>query len=326
MDFILRQTVIYSVPILLVALGGVFAERSGIINLALEGTMIFGSFSGVLFLRIVQDKELFYSEGAQLFLVLAVILSALSGALFSMLLSFAAVTLSSNQTISGTALNMLSPGIVLLAGDIFVGQAIFSLSKGDSASWFMLRTYREDFFSDIFISKNYLTTYISIGLFIALSVIMYKTRFGLRLRACGENTNAADSAGINVRRMRYAGTLISGALAGIGGFVYALTMANCSSTGDVSGLGFLGLAVTIFGNWKPWSVALASLCFGFFKCISSAYSTLDINGDGVFLLSEIGINRNLYRIIPYLFTLAVLIFVSRKSEGPKLSGVPYDKS
>ena len=158
-------------------------------------------------------------------------------------------------------------------------------------------------------------------------MLLYKTKFGLRLRACGENPQAADSLGINVVKMRYAGVSISGALAGMGGFVYALTTANCSSNGDVAGFGFLALAVMIFGNWKPGNIAMASLLFGLFKCIAAAYTTIDINGDGVFWLAEIGISSHVYRMLPYLVTLLVLIITSirkkRENQPPANLGLPY---
>ena len=172
----------------------------------------------------------------------------------------------------------------------------------------------------------YLATYVCIILFVILSIILYKTRFGLRLRACGENPQAADSLGINVYKMRYIGTTISGALAGMGGFVYALTTANCSSNGDVAGFGFLALAVMIFGNWRPLNIAGASLLFGLFKCIAAAYSSIDINGDGVYWLAEIGISSHLYRMLPYIITMLVLAFTSKKSRAPKAEGIPYDKA
>ena len=178
---------------------------------------------------------------------------------------------------------------------------------------------------ETFLNKVYLATYVCILLFVVLSVLLYTTRFGLRLRACGENPQAADSLGINVYKMRYIGTTISGALAGMGGFVYALTTANCTANGDVAGFGFLALAVMIFGNWKPLNIALASLLFGLFKCVAAAYSTLDINGDGIFLLKELGISTHLYRMLPYLVTLVVLAFTSKKSRAPKAEGIPYDK-
>ena len=128
--------------------------------------------------------------------------------------------------------------------------------------------------------------------------------------------------GINVYVMRYAGTTISGALAGMGGFVYALTTANCASTGDVAGFGFLALAVMIFGNWKPLNIAGAALLFGLFKCIAASYASIDINGDGVFLLAELGISPHFYRMLPYIITLVVLAFTSKKSRAPQGGGHP----
>jgi len=208
------------------------------------------------------------------------------------------------------------------------------MATGDSASWFMLKKAhfgygRKDemgFLGDTFLNKVYIATYICILVYVILSVILYKTKFGLRLRSCGENPQAADSLGINVYKMRYSGVLISGALAGMGGFVYALTTANCSSNGDVAGFGFLALAVMIFGNWKPLNTAGAALLFGMFKCIAASYSSLDINGDGIYFLKELGINPNFYRLLPYLITLIVLAFTSKNSRAPKAEGIPYDKS
>ncbi len=334
MSFLIQQTIIYTVPLLIVALAGIFAERSGVINLALEGTMIFGAFIGVLFINISQANGWFERENAQLLLILTMAVSALFGALFSLLLSFAAVNMKANQTISGTALNMLSPALTLFFISVITGQNVLSMYEGDAASWFMLKrsdfgfsqTESLNFFESTFLIRNYLTTYICIALYIILSIILYRTRFGLRLRSCGENPHASDSLGINVKKMRYIGTTISGALAGVGGFVFTLTTANASATGDVAGFGFLALAVMIFGNWNPLSVAGAAFLFGLFKCIAAAYATIDINGDGVFTLAQLGISTNLYRMLPYIITLVVLAFTSKHSRAPKAEGVPYDKS
>ena len=131
---------------------------------------------------------------------------------------------------------------------------------------------------------------------------------------------------INVYKMRYAGVSIGGALAGMGGFVYALTTTNCTSTGEVAGFGFLALAVMIFGNWKPLNIAGASILFGLFKCIAASYASLDINGDGVYALANIGISPHFYRMLPYLITIIVLAFTSKSSRAPKAEGIPYDKS
>ena len=340
MTFLIQQTLIYAVPLMIVALAGVFAERSGIINLALEGIMIFGAFIGVRFVRVMQQAEVFqaaYDAGnwiaLQGFELLAMLVAAIFGAIFSLLLSFASINLRADQTIGGTALNLLAPALVLFLIRIIANQNTLQMASGDSASWFMLKrsTFGIDrradvgFFTDTFLLKVYIATYICIILFIILSILLYKTKFGLRLRACGENPQAADSLGINVYRMRYAGTTISGALAGMGGFVYALTTTNCAADGSVAGFGFLALAVMIFGNWKPFNIAWSALLFGLFKCIAAAYSSIDINGDGVFLLAELGISSHLYRMLPYLITLIVLAFTSKSSRAPKAEGIPYDK-
>lgn len=341
MTFLIQQTLLYAIPLMIVALAGVFAERSGIINLALEGIMIFGAFMGVLFVRLLQSSEAITAlrtaknwlalQGIE---VLAMLVAAACGAVFSLLLSFASINLRADQTIGGTALNLLAPAFVLFFIRIIANQNTLQMLTGDSADWFMIKKttlgFDKDadlgFFGNTFLHKVYLATYLCIILFVILSILLYKTRFGLRLRSCGENPQASDSLGINVTKMRYAGTTISGALAGMGGFVYALTTANCASTGDVAGFGFLALAVMIFGNWKPLNIACSSLLFGLFKCVAAAYYSIDINGDGVYLLAELGISSHFYRMLPYLITLIVLAFTSKNSRAPKAEGIPYDKS
>ena len=313
MTFLIQQTLIYAVPLMIVALAGVFAERSGIINLALEGIMIFGAFAGVLFVNLTQQAGVFDAAKAndnylalQGFMLLAMLVAAILGALFSLLLSFASVNLKADQTIGGTALNLMAPALVLFFIRIVANQNTLQMYTGDAASWFMIKKSmfgygRNDemgFFGSTFIDKTYLATYICIILFVVLSILLYKTRFGLRLRSCGENPQAADSLGINVYKMRY---------------------------GEVAGFGFLALAVMIFGNWKPLNIAGAALLFGLFKCIAASYTSIDINGDGVFLLYELGISAHLYRMLPYLVTLIVLAFTSKKSRAPKAEGIPYDK-
>lgn len=341
MTFLIQQTLIFAVPLMIVALAGVFAERSGIINLALEGIMIFGAFIGVLFVRTMQGSETFAAAKAagdfatlQGMEIMAMLIAAIMGAIFSLLLSFASINLRADQTIGGTALNLMAPALVLFFIRIIANQSTLQMKEGDAASWFMIKKTmfgygRMDdmgFFGETFINRTYLATYLCILLFVVLAILLYKTKFGLRLRACGENPQAADSLGINVYKMRYIGTTISGALAGMGGFVYSLTTANCTSNGDVAGFGFLALAVMIFGNWKPLNIAGASLLFGLFKCIAASYSSIDINGDGVYFLADIGISAHFYRMLPYLITLIVLAFTSKNSRAPKAEGIPYDKS
>ena len=333
MTFLIQQTLIYAIPLMIVALAGVFAERSGIINLALEGIMIFGAFVGVLFVRVMQQAHVFDAAKAagdwvalQGFELLAMLVAALFGALFSLLLSFASINLRADQTIGGTALNLMAPALVLFLIRIIANQNTLQMATGDSASWFMIKkttlgfdkTADLGFFGNTFLHKVYLATYICLIIFVVLSILLYKTRFGLRLMACGEHPQAADSVGINVYKMRYAGTTISGALAGMGGFVYALTTANCSSNGDVAGFGFLALAVMIFGNWKPLNIAGASLLFGAFRALSNVYF-------GFAFLTSLNIPGPIYNMMPYVISLVVLAFTSKKSRAPKAEGIPYDK-
>ena len=335
MVYFIQQTLVFAIPLMIVALAGVFAERSGIINIALEGIMVFGAFIGVLFVRIFISAG-FPVESGQLMLILVILITMIFGGIFSLLLAYASINLKADQTIGGTALNLLAPALVLFLIILISQQNVLNIdSKYSSADYFML--FQEDFglgtktenplgvIGNILFNKVYLTTVYSIVLFISLSIILYKTKFGLRLRSCGEHPQASDSAGINVYKMRYIGTIISGSLAAFGGFIYALTAAGCTSNGDVAGLGFLALAVMIFGNWKPLSIVFAALLFGALKCISVGYAYIDFNNDGIYFLTKLGISSHFYRILPYLITLVVLAFTSKKSRAPKAEGQPYDK-
>ena len=341
MTYLIQEMLKYAIPLMIVALAGVYAERSGIINLALEGIMIFGAFVGVVVVREMQTMDFYIQAAAdkdwitmQGLALLAMAVAMAAGALFSLLLSFASVHLKADQTIGGTALNLMAPALVLFLVRIIANQNTLRMEPpANAASWFMIRkstfgvpkNEEWNFFMETFVNKVYPTTYICIIVFVVLAVILYKTKFGLRLRSCGENPQAAASLGINVYAMRYAGTTISGALAGMGGFLYALTIDGCSANGSVAGMGFLALAVMIFGNWKPLNIALASLLFGMFKCIAAGYAYIDINNDGTFLLKELGIQSYVYGMLPFIVTLIVLAFTSKRSRAPKAEGIPYDK-
>lgn len=332
MVYFVQQTLIWCIPLMIVALGGVFAERSGIINIALEGIMIVGAFIGVFFVRLLLDMG-FNPEHGQILLIIVILIVMIFGGLFALLLGFASIKLKADQTIGGTALNLLAPAIVLFLIVIISNQNYLVLEGYESAELFML--WQEDFgynpreklsvIENILFNKVYLTTIYAIVIYVVLSIILYKTKFGLRLRACGEHPQAADSLGINVKLMRYIGTFISGCLAAFGGFIYALTASSCSSNGDVAGLGFLALAVMIFGNWKPLQIALGALLFGALKCVSVGYNAIDFNQDGKFFLATLGISTHIYRILPYVITLVVLAFTSKRSRAPKAEGIPYDK-
>ena len=332
MTFLVQQTLIYAVPLMIVALAGVFAERSGIINLALEGIMIFGAFIGVLFVRLMQGSAAVLAaqhsgnwaamQGLEL---LAMLVTAAMGAVFSLLLSFASINLRADQTIGGTALNQFAPAFAVVMTWAIQGQGLTTISI---PSW--VRITREtfglapvdgpSFWNNLIFKYFYLTTPVAIVLFIAAYIVMYKTRFGLRLRACGEHPQAADSVGINVYKMRYAGVLISGFLGGVGGLAYTVA-AGSGFNSDVGGYGFLALAVMIFGNWKPFPILASSLFFALFKVIAAYSSSLS------FLPKFEGVKEvsNFYQMLPYIVTMIVLIFTSKNSQAPKAEGIPYDK-
>ena len=333
MTFLIQQTLIYAVPLMIVALAGVFAERSGIINLALEGIMVFGAFIGVWFVRILQTSDAILSlkqsgnwvalQGVEL---LTMLVAAAFGALFSLLLSFASINLRADQTIGGTALNLMAPALVLFFIRIIANQNTLQMLTGDAASWFMIKksTLGIDkntdlgFFGETFVNKVYLATYVCILLFLILSILLYKTRFGLRLRACGEHPQAADSVGINVYKMRYAGVVISGALGAIGGLAYIVPpVQTWNFEVGVAGAGFLAMAVMIFGQWKPFNICGAAMFFAVFKSLANI-------ADSTFL-AQLHWSSNIYNMMPFIASMIILAFTSKNSMAPKAEGIPYDK-
>ena len=310
--FLVQQTMLFSIPLLLVALGGMFSERSGVVNIALEGIMIIGAFTGIFFISRFGNL---FSPTITLFI--AIIISALSGLIFSLLHAYASINMSADQVISGTALNIFAPAFA-----IYVTRAIQVVQQISFVNNFRIESVsilgNIPIIGNLLFKNAYITTYLGF-IILALSwFALYKTRFGLRLRSCGEHPQAADSVGINVYKMRYFGVAISGALAGIGGLVFVIpTSTNFNAT--VAGYGFLALAVLIFGQWKPIRILYAAFFFGLMKTLASAYS-------GIPILSNLPISNSVYKMIPYITTIIVLAFTSKNSQAPKASGLPYDKS
>lgn len=312
---ILQKTMIYATPLLIVALAGCFSERSGIINLALEGEMIFGAFIGALCVNAWQVAGTFV-DNQQLMFVLALLISGVAGALFSLLLSFAAIKLKVDQTIAGTALNMLAPAIFLTVCLVFFNQE--KLVMNPMPNYVILHKGDMNPLYEIFCNKAYISTYIIFGLFVVLSIWLYKSKTGTHLRACGEHPQAADSVGINVYKMRFLGTTISGFLAGIGGYAYIATVSAGTAESSVGGMGFLALAIMIFGNWNPVGIFFGSLLFGFLKCIGPLAGQISF-------LNSLGLDIYFYNIIPFVIVIIVLIISRNKSGCPKAEGIPYDK-
>ena len=309
--FIFQQTMLFTIPLMIVALGGMFSERSGIVNIALEGIMIMGAFTSILFLNLTGGKL-----SGQVQLLIAIVISMVTGAIFSLTHAYAAINMKADQTISGTALNMFAPAFA-----VFVARVIQGVQQIQFTNSFRIESVpvlgRIPVIGPLLFQNTYITTYLGIGILVASTLVLYKTRFGLRLRACGEHPQAADAAGINVYRMQYAGVMISGALGGLGGLVFVVpTSTNFNA--DVAGYGFLAIAVLIFGQWKPIKILGASLFFGLMKAIAAAYS-------GIPFLSALVIPSYLYKMVPYIATMVVLMFTSKNSQAPRASGIPYDK-
>lgn len=301
----------FSIPLLIVALGGMFSERSGVINIALEGIMIMGAFTSILFISTFQEQL-----PGQPILILAILVAALTGIIVSLAHAYASINMKANQVISGTAINMFAPACA-----IYVVRMIRTVQQIPFVNQFRIESVPVlgdiPVLGSLLFKNTYITTYLGFGILIASWVLLYKTKFGLRLRACGEHPQAADSVGINVYKMRYAGVAISGALAGIGGLVFVVpTSTNFNAT--VSGYGFLALAVLIFGQWRPFRILFAAFFFGLMKTVASAYS-------GISFLANTGIPNYVYKMIPYIATLVVLAFTSKKSQAPRAEGIPYDK-
>ena len=309
MWLLLKYTLLYAAVLTLVAMGGMFSERSGVINIALEGIMVIGGLMGVVAINLLNA----WGVPAFLGVIVAVLASAVAGLLYSSLLAFSAINLKADQTIGGTALNLLATALAMVIAKRINGSdspkivystnsnkifnsANFSFQVGPlTLNWFLL---------------------ITVIALVAAWFILYRSRFGMRLMACGEHPQAADSVGINVYKMRWAGVLMSGAL---GGICYILAgVSEWRFETGVSGFGFLALAVMIFGQWKPTRIALAALLFGLFRALSNVYA-------GFEFLKNMNIPSPVYNMMPYIISLVVLAFTSKKSRAPKAEGIPYDK-
>ncbi len=310
MILLLQYTLIFASVLTLVALGGCISEHSGVINLGLEGIMIMGALGGALTLKYISPQL-----PAFVILLAVIVVSMLCGLLYSMLLAIACINFKADQTLVGTALNMLAA-----ASATVIVKSINIAENPDNVSSTVqyVQTKKALAFN---VGSAQLNWFIPIALIalIAAYIMLYRTRFGLRLMACGEHPQAADSVGINVYKMRAFGVLLSGMLAGIGGIVYITAgVSEWKFEVGVAGFGFLALAVMIFGQWKPVNIGLAALLFGFFRALSNVYSGFDV-------LASLKIPGSVYNMMPYIISLIVLAFTSSRSRAPKAEGIPYDK-
>lgn len=312
MWLLLKYTLLYAAVLMLVALGGMFSERSGVINIALEGIMVMGGLMGVVMINIMN------AAGAPVWLgiLVTILVSALAGVLYSSLLAFSAINLKADQTIGGTALNLLATAVAMVIAKRINGSDSPKISYSTNTNAVLNSSH----FS--FSAGPLTLNWFLIVTVVALAVswfILYRSRFGMRLMACGEHPQAADSVGINVYKMRWAGVLMSGALGGIGGMAYIVpAVGDWNFEMGVAGMGFLALAVMIFGQWKPLNIAGAALFFAVFRAMANIFDSIPV-------LAALGWPKEIYNMMPFLASMVVLAFTSKKSRAPKAEGIPYDK-
>ena len=307
-SFLIAYVAILSIT----ALGGMFSEKSGTVALSLEGCMTFGAFIGGVMMYVLPAS---IPNGlAALIVILA---SVIGAGLYSLLLALACITFKANQTLIGTALNILSTAIaVVLIKQMTKTEA---LPVGNSRLNFtrFYSIFNVDLFGIAGVKFNWLVI-IALVLIPIVYFVIYKTRYGLRLSSCGENPRSADSLGINVAKTRYVGVLLSGLFAGLGGLLLITMNAEWEFANGASGFGYLALAVLIFGQWKPLYIFLGAFIFSIFKTLSVVYPSIDF-------LAKLGISSYFYLALPYIVCLVVLVFTSKKNIGPKSLGEPYDK-
>ena len=312
MWLLLKYTLLYASVLALVALGGMFSERSGIINIALEGIMVVGGLAGVVAVNVFNAAGIPVVLGV----LLPILIAGLAGMLYSSLLAFSAVNLKADQTIGGTALNLLATALAVVIAKRINGTDSPKISYNSTTNQVLNNL---DFSFQVGpLTLNWFII-IAVLALAAAWFVLYRTRFGMRLMACGEHPQAADSVGINVYKMRWYGVLISGLLGGIGGMAYIVpAVGDWNFEIGVAGMGFLALAVMIFGQWKPAGIAAAALFFAVFRAMANIF-------DSIAFLNALNWPKEIYNMMPFLASMIVLAFTSKKSHAPKAEGIPYDK-
>ncbi len=305
----LALTIVFSTPIIITSLGGMFSERSGIVNIGLEGLMMFGGFSAATAIVYLQP----YTDLAPWF---SILIGAFVGGLISLIHAYLSIHAKADQIISGVAINLLATGVT-----IYLAQVIFDQQRTESFSQSFERftvpgLSQIPFIGDILFTRVYLTVHLAAILVVVSWYVLYKTPFGLRLRAAGEHPHALDSMGVSVFKMRYIGVFISGILAGLGGGIMVLTQDIQYTVTSIGGTGFIALAALIFGRWKPIGVLGAGLFFGFSRIFALYSSRFEI-------LAQFP--NEFFFALPYLLTIIALVAFSRQSVAPKAVGEPYDK-
>ncbi len=306
--YIIRAMALLSI----VALGGLFSERSGVVNIALEGIMIMGAFAGAWTMIIVMNNM---NIPLQWNAFIGLSVGAITGMVFSLFHAFAAIHMKSNQIISATALNFFAPAFAIFTARSVTGDRALNVRLDYAISEVPILSNIPILGPWLF-TNAYLSTYLAVIIFIVAYIVLYKTPFGLRLRSCGENPHAADSLGVNIYKIRYAGVMISGALAGLGGVMFVLSFST-RFDGAVAGFGFLALAVLISGQWKPIRLILIAFLFALFRVISEI-------PDELVGIRNLNLPQEIWRMLPFIATLVILAITSKGSAAPRAVGEPFD--
>ncbi|MBP1949188.1 ABC transporter permease [Virgibacillus litoralis] len=307
---IIPPALFFSAPLIFTALGGVFSERSGVVNIGLEGLMIMGAFVGIVFNLAFADVLGAWTPWISILVAMVV------SAIFAMIHAVASVSFRADQVVSGVAINFLALGLGVFLTKQWYGKGQTDMVSEPFYTTNILGVSDIPFIGPIFFQGIYVTSYVAIILAFIAWYVLYKTPFGLQLRAVGEHPMAADTNGINVYKMRYIAVILSGAFGGLGGSVFALTIALNFSHATIVGQGFMSLAAVIFGKWHPLGAMGAALFFGFAQSLS-------VISSGVPFLEDVP--QVLLLIAPYVLTILALAGFIGRAEAPKANGVPYIK-
>ncbi|MCI6692451.1 MULTISPECIES: ABC transporter permease [unclassified Clostridium] len=297
----------YTIPLLITALGALYCERSGIVNIGLDGLMIVGSFAGALTVSKLQ------ANGVAGALWIGLLVAVIVGVLFSLLHAFASINLNADQVISGTAINMIAGALTVFLARNITGSGNIRITNGFIPKDIPILS-EIPVIGPLFFTKTYATTWLVLLILVLSIFILYKTSFGLRLRSCGEHPQASAAAGISVFKMRYIGVMISGGMSALGGAIILVTYSG-EFNGSVAGLGFLALAALIFGQWRPLGILGATFFFGFASTIANVSQAIP---------SLAQIPGVVLKTFPYIVTLIALVLFSKSSQAPKAAGEPFD--
>ncbi|MBM7552687.1 ABC transporter permease [Thalassobacillus pellis] len=307
---VIGPAVFFSAPLIFTAIGGVFSERSGVVNIGLEGLMVMGAFVGIVFNLTFHDMLGDWTPW------ISILVAMIVSSIFSIIHAIASVTFRADQVVSGVAINFLALGLGLFLTKQWYDKGQTDMVERPFYTMDIPILSDIPFIGPLFFTGMYLTSYLAILLAFVGWFVLYKTPFGLRLRSVGEHPMAADTNGINVARTRYIAVMISGAMGGLGGSVFALTIALNFSHSTIVGQGFISLAAVIFGKWHPLGAMGAALFFGFAQSLS-------IVSSGIPLLQDVP--QVFLMIAPYLLTILALAGVIGRAEAPKAIGTPYVK-